>query len=93
MTMTTALVIGNMIGSGVFLLPASLAAYDDVSIVRWIFSTAGALLLTMVFPKLGRANPHGQPLFSCNGTGSVLALTHIKGSAARMRQCFLAKRR
>ena len=31
LTMATALVIGNMIGSGVFLLPASLAAYGPIS--------------------------------------------------------------
>jgi APA family basic amino acid/polyamine antiporter len=55
--MTTALVIGNMIGSGVFLLPASLAAYGGISIVAWLFTAAGAFLLAMVFARLGRANP------------------------------------
>jgi APA family basic amino acid/polyamine antiporter len=56
--MATALVIGNMIGSGVFLLPSSLAgAAGPVSIVAWIFTGAGALLLALVFARLGRALP------------------------------------
>jgi APA family basic amino acid/polyamine antiporter len=55
--MTTALVIGNMIGSGVFLLPASLAAYGGISIVAWLFTAAGAFLLAWVFARLGRAYP------------------------------------
>jgi amino acid transporter len=33
LSMATALVIGNMIGSGVFLLPAALAAYGPISLV------------------------------------------------------------
>lgn len=55
--MATALVIGNMIGSGVFLLPASLAAYGGISIVAWLFTAAGAFLLALVFARLGRAYP------------------------------------
>ena len=31
LSMCTALVVGNMIGSGVFLLPASLAVYGTIS--------------------------------------------------------------
>ena len=56
--MTTALVVGNMIGSGIFLLPASLAAEaGPVSILGWIFTGAGAILLALVFANLGRALP------------------------------------
>ncbi|MCP4664033.1 MAG: amino acid permease [bacterium] len=55
--MATALVTGNMIGSGVFLLPASLAAYGGMSIVGWLFTAAGAMLLALVFSRLGRAFP------------------------------------
>ena len=39
-----ALVAGNMIGSGVFLLPASLAPYGGVSLAGWAITLAGALL-------------------------------------------------
>src|SRR3990170_1020939 len=54
----TALVVGNMIGSGVFLLPSSLAAAaGPVSLVGWVFTGAGAVLLALVFADLGRAFP------------------------------------
>src|SRR3954471_3397824 len=56
--MATALVIGNMIGSGVFLLPASLAgAAGPISIFAWVFTGLGAMLLALVFANLGRAYP------------------------------------
>ena len=55
--MCVALVVGNMIGSGVFLLPASLAPYGLNSVAGWVFTAAGAMLLAMVFAALGRAFP------------------------------------
>jgi basic amino acid/polyamine antiporter, APA family len=55
--MATALVIGNMVGSGVFLLPSSLAKYGGISIVAWLFTALGAMLLALVFARLGRTYP------------------------------------
>jgi APA family basic amino acid/polyamine antiporter len=55
--MTVALVVGNMIGSGIFLVPASLAPHGGLSIVGWLISTAGALLLAFVFAYLSRLQP------------------------------------
>jgi basic amino acid/polyamine antiporter, APA family len=55
--MATALVIGNMIGSGVFLLPSSLASYGGLSLVAWVVTAAGAMLLALVFARLGRTYP------------------------------------
>jgi len=55
--LATALVVGNMIGSGVFLLPAALAEYGGISIIGWLFTGAGAVLLALVFARLGRAYP------------------------------------
>ena len=54
---TTSIVLGNMVGSGVFLLPASLAAYGVYSLWGWSFSTVGALLLAWVFSNLSRRLP------------------------------------
>ena len=53
----TALVVGNMIGSGVFLLPASLAPFGAASLLGWGLSTVGALLLALAFADLGRRYP------------------------------------
>ena len=55
--MCIALVVGNMIGSGIFLLPASLAPYGGVSILGWLATTAGALMTAMVFVRLSRKFP------------------------------------
>ncbi len=55
--MCLALVVGNMIGSGVFLLPASLAPYGLNSIFGWIFSAGGGVLLAIVFAQLSRIYP------------------------------------
>lgn len=55
--MCTALVVGNMIGSGVFLLPASLAPFGGLSILGWLASAGGAVCLALVFARLGRALP------------------------------------
>ena len=46
-----------MIGSGVFLLPASLAAFGAISLLGWLFSSLGAILLATVFGNLGRLAP------------------------------------
>jgi len=53
----TMLVIGNMIGSGVFLLPSSLSEYGSVALLGWLFTGVGALLLALVFARLGGAMP------------------------------------
>src|SRR5215211_2190023 len=55
--MTVALVMGNMIGSGIFLLPASLAQFGGVSLIGWVVSAGGALLLAAVFARLSSLAP------------------------------------
>lgn len=50
--MATALVVGSMIGSGVFLLPAALAPYGAASLVGWAIALCGALLLAATFARL-----------------------------------------
>ena len=44
---STSLVVGNMIGSGIFLLPSALAVYGGISIFGWMFTTIGAILLLL----------------------------------------------
>lgn len=55
--MAVALVVGNMIGSGVFLLPAALAPHGRNSVAGWLFTSTGAVLLAVVFAALARAFP------------------------------------
>jgi len=55
--MATSLVIGNMIGSGVFLLPAAMAPYGGISIIGWAISGTGSLLLALVFAHLSQMVP------------------------------------
>lgn len=50
--MSTSLVVGNMIGAGIFLMPSALAAYGGISIAGWLVSALGALLLARVFSRL-----------------------------------------
>lgn len=55
-----ALVMGNMIGSGVFLLPASLAPFGWNAVLAWIVTTAGTLVLAWVLAALTRARPEAR---------------------------------
>ena len=55
---TTSLVVGNMIASGVFLLPASLAAYGGIGLLGWIGSSVGAIVLALLFSRLSKMIPN-----------------------------------
>src|SRR5215475_15821836 len=63
--MATALVVGNMVGSGIFTLPAALSGEaGPASIVALAFTGLGAMLLALVFANLGRAHPRtGGPYY------------------------------
>lgn len=51
------LVASNMVGSGIFLLPATLAAVGSITTLGWIFATAGALVMARIFGRLARHAP------------------------------------
>ena len=57
LVMATALVVGNMIGSGVYMLPASLAPYGWNVIPAWGITIAGSLCLAAIFAGLCRSRP------------------------------------
>lgn len=57
LAMCVALVMGNMIGSGVFLLPASLAPFGWNGVAGWAVTIAGALALAAVLARLTVAFP------------------------------------
>jgi basic amino acid/polyamine antiporter, APA family len=53
----TSLVVGNMIASGLFMLPATLGVYGGISLVGWVISGAGAMCLAFVFSWLSKLMP------------------------------------
>ena len=53
----TALVVGNVIGMGIFILPASLAPYGFNALIGWVVTLAGCLVLARVFAHLSHALP------------------------------------
>ena len=71
----TALVVGNMVGSGVFLLPASLASFGGISILGWLFTSAGALALALLMSRLARIMPKagGPYAYTRGGLGDLPA--------------------
>jgi basic amino acid/polyamine antiporter, APA family len=71
--MCVALVMGNMIGSGVFLLPASLAPYGWNAVAAWGITISGAMTLAYVLARLTTALPdHRGPIgFVTHAFGAV----------------------
>ena len=53
----TMLVAGNMIGTGVFLLPVNLAQVGGIAIFGWVIATLGVAALGLAFAKLGQLDP------------------------------------
>ena len=54
---STSLVVGNMIGAGVFLMPSTLASFGGISLIGWVCSAIGAFLLAKVFAHLSKLLP------------------------------------
>lgn len=67
----TALVAGNMIGSGIFLLPADLAKVGSITLLSWVFTAVGAFFLAILFSRLSKLHPHtgGPYVFAKLGLG------------------------
>ncbi|MBK8282246.1 MAG: amino acid permease [Saprospiraceae bacterium] len=56
----TSLVVGNMVASGIFMLPATLASYGTLSLIGWLLSGLGAITLALVYSWLSRIMPLAQ---------------------------------
>ncbi len=64
---TTSLVVGNMIGAGIYVLPASLGKFGSISILGWLLTAAGSIILASIFSnfsKLLRGKNGGPYLYS-----------------------------
>ncbi|UFR01577.1 amino acid permease [Streptomyces sp. Go40/10] len=53
----TALVMGNIIGGGIFALPAAVAPYGTVSLLAFAVLSVAAVLLAVLFGQLARRSP------------------------------------
>lgn len=72
---STSLVVGNMIGVGIFVLPAVLSKYGSISLLGWIFSAAGALILAKIFSNLSKivkSKSGGPYAYSKEGFGDFI---------------------
>ena len=70
------LTAGNMIGSGLYLLPATLGASGSITILSWAIASGGALLLALVFGLLGVLRPTGDGVVAYAGQDLHPALGH-----------------
>ena len=52
-----ALVVGGMIGSAIFILPATMGAVGSISILGWLAAALAALSVAAVFAQIGAAAP------------------------------------
>lgn len=69
---STSLVVGNMIGAGVFLMPSALASFGSISLIGWIFSAIGAIVIAKIFANVSKLIPSsdgGPYAFSKAGLG------------------------
>lgn len=72
----TSLVVGNMIGAGIYVLPATLAGFGSISLVGWILSALGALVLAKIFGNFSQiiVNKSGGPYtYTKEGFGDFIA--------------------
>jgi APA family basic amino acid/polyamine antiporter len=52
-----ALIVGSIIGVGIFNLPTSLAVYGPITLISMVLTTVGALALALLFASLSRRLP------------------------------------
>ena len=53
----TSLVVGNIVGTGIFMLPASLGAFGTLGLAGWIVTSIGSICLALIFGRLSRKFP------------------------------------
>src|SRR6188472_524513 len=54
---STALIMGSIVGVGIFSLPYSLASYGPISLVAMVLATVGAVALALMFAVMSRRLP------------------------------------
>lgn len=72
----TSLVVGNMIGAAIYVLPATLAGYGSISILAWVLTALGSLALAKIFGNFSRiiVQKSGGPyIYTKEGFGDFIA--------------------
>ena len=54
---STSLVVGGMIGAGVYLVPAAMASFGSISLLGWLFAAVGTFFIAKVFSGLSKMVP------------------------------------
>ena len=89
--LATIVVAGNMIGSGIFMLPATLAGVGSVTLIGWAAASIGAIALALLFAKLARRQPMaGGPasyIFDAFGPQRCFWGTDVTRMPCTYRQC------
>ncbi len=65
--MATALVVGGMIGSGIFLMPVGLAPLGWTAVAAWAISIGGAVALAFTMSRLAQVMPHASGAVAVTG--------------------------
>src|SRR4051812_7015452 len=73
MWMTTGLVVGSMIGAGIFMLPVSLAPLGINTLVGWLISGFGAFAIAFALATLSRTGGGGIQAYIERAFGPTLA--------------------
>lgn len=71
--MTWAVAVGTMIGSGIFMLPASLAPFGPNAIAGWVVSGTGAVALAFCIGRLARVHTGGIQAYVEGSFGPFIA--------------------
>jgi basic amino acid/polyamine antiporter, APA family len=78
LTTATALIVGSIIGVGIFNLPTSLSFYGPITLVSMALTTVGALALALLFAALSRRLPAdgGPYAYARVGFGNVVGFVN-----------------
>ncbi len=78
---TWALVVGAMIGSGIFMMPALLAPYGGLGLLSILLTGGGTLLIAMMLSRLTKAIPKvgGPYAYAREGLGDFAAFLSMWG--------------
>ena len=68
------IVIGSSIGSGIFMIPSALAKYGSLSLLGWVLTGGGTMILAFAFMRLSHRLPFsgGPYIYAKHGFGDYI---------------------